>query len=549
MAVAGGGAAYQRLQVPDNAISDSLQYWGGIKARADEGDKNREAARGVEDRAREERRDIAKKKEKEDRLAQLGTDISSLDDVITNIDDIDTANSYIIKDGVNELRNIHLQLAEEGLTDRERVDLEVKRNNILKLPSLLKQNQEKFITGSKAFTEGYANGSVSKWNEGKLGQISSVFDKKDFVEKLDQRGRPVALIKDPETGGYVEVPLTEALQGDFFSDVVSTYKFDAETNTYATNLGKRVKSSTNGYYDISTQSFDSQEANVREDARVMMGTLENPSDVAKSIWTDKMGNKAKTLTKEDMAEIEETFVNTIRAKYDEAMSRKFQGTRYSTDYRIEADKNKPKSYQESRLGSLKFDAQQAANNDDLSFLVGKVVDGQRITSAVSSGDSVIMYNAEGKKISIPKTEGSIVDFALTTDEFKRYKGDRELVLSPKVEPLAYRTSTPYNSPLNEVFQSFFEGDSFNGDDTKFVAELKNIYPNANISEVSKVFENNNIIVNGTQIDLDDKRAIDIIDKSLNNSTTTTPKVEDPKVEDPKVKDPIGVGSKYNKNNI
>ena len=52
MANIGGEAAYLRLQKPDNNLSQTLQFWGGIAAR-----------RGEEDRARDERQEAVKKQE------------------------------------------------------------------------------------------------------------------------------------------------------------------------------------------------------------------------------------------------------------------------------------------------------------------------------------------------------------------------------------------------------------------------------------------------------------------------------------------------------
>ena len=52
MATVGGGAAYQKLQVPQDGISQAMQFWG-----------NKEAGRRADEKLADERAGIRKKKE------------------------------------------------------------------------------------------------------------------------------------------------------------------------------------------------------------------------------------------------------------------------------------------------------------------------------------------------------------------------------------------------------------------------------------------------------------------------------------------------------
>lgn len=156
MAKVGGGSAYVRLEKPDNAISQSFQYWGGLKAQEIEADKGRAE--------RAQLRQAQQNKEWEEKYGYKYDDFLNKVTGFDSYDQVKTDYAQQVSDKYIELnRKAQEALSSGNLKDRRKYETEMMR-----LKGAFKQVQQADAIIGQRFQE-----SMKMAQEGKMSGVDS----------------------------------------------------------------------------------------------------------------------------------------------------------------------------------------------------------------------------------------------------------------------------------------------------------------------------------------------------------------------------------------
>ena len=318
-------AAYQRLRPIQEDFSDVVNEQEQLNARL----RREQEAAQEKARARSER--LAK---------EAGVSLSTLNEVISGIKSIDQANALGVSKARDFMYDIYKQIEADPRKAAD-VEYQLKLANARGFADKLSKAQNAYATFAKDFSEGYGKGTYSKWNQGRMNQLSAIFERNDFTVDIDDNGNPVAIVKNGEND-YERINLVDVLDGRGLGGVVNTYDFDKETTDLADNLGKRLTLNPQGAFTIEEQTFDSHRNQVSELADGILGVGSRPSDVAKSIWSDTLGKSKAEFTgsDKDMQEIKQAFMDSVESKYDTLYKRKYDAARANVGLRAREQRRK-----------------------------------------------------------------------------------------------------------------------------------------------------------------------------------------------------------------
>jgi hypothetical protein len=213
------------------------------------------------------------------------------------------------------------------------INVSMKVANASNFSKNLKLVSDRYTEYAAKVTKGMTDGSLSEWNNETLNDLNSIFKDGNLDVTVDpQTGLPIAVFaKQDDDGNYVydddgevvmeRMNLLEVLDGRGLQDTPSKFDLAKHAQTAGKDLGDRMQKTEGG--DFTTreiQTFEMIEPEVRDLAKGLIGTAQNPTDVAKSIWTDTLGNNKPPggeLTEADMSLIEDAYVNATRPFYDE----------------------------------------------------------------------------------------------------------------------------------------------------------------------------------------------------------------------------------------
>lgn len=317
MANAGGGAAYQRLTTPDNRLSQTLQNVS-----------NQNLRREQEDRARQER-DLVRGQQREAALnKEMSEAISSVEPVITGIQSVDEINYRATAMAQQRIGDIYRDFRDNPKNQSD-VNKRMELANLKSFPKTLKGMEGKVTAAYKDLTEGYASGKYSKWDEDKLDKIEAFYGVKgkdgkfspNYIIDFDKKGNMISKAID-KNGNYFEVSIYDIMNGTDMLTPTEAVNAQQYTSDIVKGLGKRQEVRIRNGFMETVQEFSSQEDEVRKDLREALGTAEEPSDLAKSIWSDEDNmNKNKGDFKEgSLKEIEDYLVRKVEMKYDTTIS-------------------------------------------------------------------------------------------------------------------------------------------------------------------------------------------------------------------------------------
>lgn len=319
MATKGTYTAYQALRPLEGDFGDTAEKAADRKIAADE-----------RKRLENERR-TAKQKAISDSFQQ---DYNTLSEVITNNKSIDEAFARGVGEARDMMGGIYKQIQQNPALAND-VDVQLKLQNLRNFSKNLKTVSTRYTDHATKITEGIQNGTISAWEDDKLNQVDSIFRQANLAVRPDwSTGLPIgATQKVDENGDPVldeygakevdDLNLIEVLDGRGLGELTNIYNMSEEAQTIGPDLGKRVIKKPDGSFShIEYQLFEDIEPDVRNLVKGFIGDTRNPSPIAKSIWSDVLGNKSKELDDADMKEIEDAYTQTIKAFYDE----KSQGT-------------------------------------------------------------------------------------------------------------------------------------------------------------------------------------------------------------------------------
>ena len=120
-----------------------------------------------------------------------------------------------------------------------------------------------------------------------------------------------------------------------------TLKIDSNkyTSDLVKDLGKAQEELIQNGRLSTVQSFDSHEERMRNMIRARLGDPSDPTDLAKSMWTDQenLNRSKESFGKGSVKEIEDFLIEQMRGKYDKTVTSKFLPQRGSS---ASSDKNK-----------------------------------------------------------------------------------------------------------------------------------------------------------------------------------------------------------------
>lgn len=336
-------------------------------------------------------------------------------------------------------------------------------------------------------------------------------------------------------------------------------------------FGKRKYDSTGANYVTTEQvwddknelAFDAKVRGLQSDDRMMYSLLKQA--------TNGQVRKKEGFTEEDNQIVKDFLYKQVRGQYDESTSQKVRQMtpeekkleaargrsvqrrgqdigaqkakdRLALDWYKAMNPNKgggKQSEEQMTMSRLHKDAEDFSSNSK-----PQVVNGTKITMDKKDYTvydtlepkganyvTVYMKDSKGniKKQNVPKTKRGFLDFKLQSPEYKKYTADK--VLSQ--EPIQYQELSPQMA--SEVQASFDrnykdEKGNFNGDDSEFIEEMKEVYNLTDQEAETTIgfFNLNTVKIGDTKIDLDDKDSMLQVDrairkvKGLENKSTEVP---------------------------
>jgi hypothetical protein len=211
MAGQGGGAAYQRLTTPDDGLSRSLQYWGGLY--------NQQAQ---QNREREDKEKIRKQKEVSDWEEKNQVNYDDFKQTITGYntyDDVGRSYAQKAMDAYVEQYN----KAEEAMKNGKTKEMQSYRNNMLKIKGTFGQIKDMNVALSKRnaeYEDLVAKGKMSGVDKDTWEAQNYALLGKNMDIGLDQNFNPVVKgitnLDDPNgQESPFEIPYNQMVNGNW----------------------------------------------------------------------------------------------------------------------------------------------------------------------------------------------------------------------------------------------------------------------------------------------------------------------------------------------
>lgn len=504
MASAGGGSAYIRLEKPDNAISQGLQYWGGIAAQ-----------QGAETRARNEREANRKRKELQDwgtKYDLKPEDFQSKYTGFKSFDDMNTEFSQYSVDKYVDLNRQARQALENGNL-REKTRLEGEMIKLKNDFDLATQSQEFFSGEFEKYKEAAQAGTISGSSQEYEDIVQEAFLNKNIAIRHDEEGNMIYTgIRKDENGEQIpfEIPFQDLMDGSFtWNEKQQISGEGGLVDGVLNDLGTISTQREDGLFSITEQAWDEKIHGKAADQAIEAYTG-NASVMGDLLYQLSGGEvvKMRGFTDEDYKTVQDGMKKLIRAGYDEKFSRKFDAGRAANQRgwaALNKKDQKPKSKKEQELGVRRWNIDQVRDNNDVSFFNAGDFKWQgkehEAINAEMVGDKVVVTTSKGKKISVPKNNETAMN-----DLFNAFEGTKTKFDDVQtVQPLNWREERQgeLTDITNAVDRQYSPDGKYIGDDDDFAESLQKIYPDADISTPFSFSEK--ITVNGTDIDLSQTR--------------------------------------------
>lgn len=280
------------------------------------------AARLEAQKAAKKAEEDAVKKAKAKIAKDFGQDYEGLVEVVTGTKSINEANARGINSARDSLGQIHKDIQSNPSLAND-AKIQMKRANLLNFSKNLSLVEDRYTKYADFVGKGMQDGTLSDWNSNILSDLDSIFRQANLDIKDDpETGLPIAVIavldeNGQPTGELKELNLIEILDGRGLSDTVNTFDFQKSVQDIGGKLGKREVKTPSGFSHIEYQKFSDIEPEVRAMLKGFVGNEKNPTDIAKSIWSDMMAEDPKELDAADMKRIEDFYVNSVKGFYDE----------------------------------------------------------------------------------------------------------------------------------------------------------------------------------------------------------------------------------------
>ena len=289
---------------------------------------DREIAREAKEKAQSDKdRDTQKKISN-----NFKQDYDTLTNVITGTSSIDEAFGKGVAQARDRMGDIYKQIQSNPALGND-VSTQMELQNLRNYAKTLKISSDKITEFNTLLAEGSRDGSLSNWNKKHLNIADSIYRKSNLTVGVDHKGRAIAAtVKVDDDGETIlgkdgkpiveELSLPQVMQGGGLPSLVPIYNMAEQAQSIGPDLGKKtVKKQDGSFSHIEYQNFEDIEGNVRSLVKGLIGNSSNPTDIAKSIWSDVLREDSSDLGEEDMKKVEDVYVNTIKSFYDETSKR------------------------------------------------------------------------------------------------------------------------------------------------------------------------------------------------------------------------------------
>lgn len=538
--------------------------------------------------ARQQKQLNATRRNQEDQQLEKRLSDTKVDDdtflvTATGVTDEDDFNRLAAINGLNKAKEVFQKARELDLSG-DRLGADEQRAKANKIQSSFKNlvNNIPIVKGIMAgYEEDFSKGKIKPEAYKRMAIGGAI--RGEAVPNLNDNGdwELKILVRDEETG---EVELGDdgkakyvtSTIGDIKKGLNKPYYFnellgkDGELNKVLLSMGKSKYDEVNDQYIDTKQVWD--EARQRSLDSFIEGTLNNNREMYKWYNYATGEEKFEGFTDDDKILISAKIDKSVKGAYDTTESKKV-APRTAKQLELESARNrattrrgqdlsdsgrkdrlaldwwkarnpnktgKAKTETEMTMSRLHKDAEDFSSNSK-----PQVINGSKITIdkkdytvydtlEPKGADYVTVYMKDSKgrikKQNVPKTKRGYLDFKLQSPEYKKYTADK--VLSQ--EPITYQELTPQMaSNVQASFDRNFktEDGKFNGNDSEFIDEMKEVY-NLSDSQADTTigfFNLNTVKIGNTEIDLDDADSMLQVDKAirkvkgLGNKSTEVPK--------------------------
>mgnify|MGYP001183565121 CR=1 FL=1 len=482
--MATGASAYTRLRKPEDGLSQSIQYWGGVEQR--NADRLQKGIISAQNRAEREKT----RKAKEDKYfrERYGADPSEYATTSTGFSTLDDVN----RDAASHLINEEIRLSEmanEARNSGNFDEAEKIRMRMLKNRSNFKnysEGMEKHEEILDTFQKASEKGEVSGYSKGFENFYQEALTNNNVIARPDKDGNLVYFATKKNKDGstkVIDVPLQDVFSGKW--RYYEKNDLDALTEEWVGNIGSsKVKRPDGDNYTLETDRWGNKHtktANAIIESRLasdeFVADMVDQYDLYDEEGIDKenppIGHEFSDETKEL---VKQKLLDRIKGAYDETYDKNWDSGR-AVDRRARermANKWCNKSGEE-RFSTLKYDAQQAASEGDYTLLKGQFESKERgefsVTDIVERGDDLILKVEGDYPIRIPKTERGIIDFKINnTPSYKNINTSDVISAKPK----AYRNSKVSSTEITKLTDRFFDSEGEpTGSDEEVVKFLRN----------------------------------------------------------------------------
>lgn len=283
------------------------------KEEQDDFNKNRALEKAEKDKAEAERDKIL---------------FNPLGDASTGVETLDDALFKGIRD-MNNLRYEDYQKARNNPTYAKSDEYLAKTANRANYAKNLKIFTDKYSEYAKRVTA--MGGDISGWNSDAMKEVNAFFNEEKVQFGENKYGEPIAMVAviDTETGEYelnedgsqkyTETSLAKVMKGTGMYDIVPKVDTVATVKSIGDILGDDLKDVKSGWTITSKQEWASKEAGARSLVQSELGSVKNPTALAKRMWADEMGNSKADWDEDAFEEVTNKMLEKVKATYDEKL--------------------------------------------------------------------------------------------------------------------------------------------------------------------------------------------------------------------------------------
>jgi hypothetical protein len=525
----GAGAAYQQLKVPNDGLSQSIQFWGKQQGDSIDAIANRQERAGIR---------------KETRKNQL-IDGLNLEAVVATYSTSKSLNSMttLFAQNVTDKVSDYGMLGREAIANDDMTSYYKYLSKAKKAQSSMKGWNgmvEKMGVSLDAYAKASMNNELNPNDRTSL--IMDAIIDNNFIPSLDD-GENFSMLVGIDRDANGEISPEERAAGEaYLKDGVVAEGFEFHvTDPYGvvdgtqsvfkkvpilgdtgllSQLGQsigilKVDNST-GRLITSNEGFDeSKRANLTVQAEALLTSPETMAWVlTQATGSTKAYKDVDQYTKIEKDAAVKFLVDSTIAKYSTTTGTGFNAALAASDRGDAAlvetkranrvSEAKKKTEADGLMSNLLFDAQAAATGDPTGLYGRYTVDGSpfNVTDVIDTGESYTLIDKDsGGTTTVKKNERAFLEFKLRDND--EYKG-----ITPedvfRADPTEYRESKEIGvSEVTKDFESFFTPmGNFNGDDKAFAKMISEKY---GVDAKDIEFLGVDIIsVNGVRIDLKDK---------------------------------------------